>query len=86
MVKKGSIFKFVFEVAELAHNWFAIEVRKNKELRIHFLKTGIWTYLKSFREDSIYYAQDIFHFENTDYPSFTSDGCEKTIRLLYNNF
>lgn len=30
LVKKGSIFKFVFEVAELAHNWFAIEVRKKK--------------------------------------------------------
>lgn len=49
LVKKGSIFKFVFEVAELAHNWFAIEVRKSKELRIHFLKTGIWTYLKTFK-------------------------------------
>ena len=86
LVKKGSIFKFVFEVAELAHNWFAIEVRKNKELKIHFLKTGIWIYLKSFKPETIYYAQDIFHFDPVEYHTHNHKSCEKTIKLLYNNF
>jgi hypothetical protein len=72
LVKKGSIFKFVFEVEELGENWFAIEVKENKSLRLHFLKSSIWIYEKSIIPEEIYYANDIFAYDSDEFP-----GCDR---------
>lgn len=86
LVKKGSIFKFVFEVEELGENWFAIEVKENKSLRLHFLKSGIWIYEKDMRTDDIYYGNDIFAYDTEEFPGCDRATNDKIIRLLYNNF
>ena len=84
LLHHGSIFTFVFEVEELANNWFAIEVRENMEIKVHFLKTGIWIYHRGMKFEEIYYGHDIFHCEDEELAA--SDNAEKTIKLLYNAF
>lgn len=84
LLHDGSIFTFVFEVEQLAGNWFAIEVRENMEIKVHFLKTGIWIYSRGMKFDDVYYAQDIFHCSDEELHS--NQNAEKTIKLLYNAF
>jgi hypothetical protein len=76
----------VFEVEELGDNWFAIEVKENKELRLHFLKTSIWIYGKETMPDEIYYGHDIFWFNKDEYPGYDYESNVRIIKLLYGAF
>jgi hypothetical protein len=86
ILRSGSIFKLVFQVEELGENWFAVELDKAKQLRLHFLKSSIWVYHHRMEANRIQYAHDIFSYEPSEYPGEEPTDCEKVIRLLYNSF
>lgn len=64
LLEPGSIFTFVFEVEELAGNWFVLELKENMDVKVRFLKTGVWVYHKRMRYEDVYYGQDIFHCDD----------------------
>jgi hypothetical protein len=51
LLKKGSLFKFVYQLDEGNDIWFSIEYKKSNnaknKTRVHFIKTGIWAYTRS---------------------------------------
>lgn len=49
LLKKGSLFKFVYQIETFSDNWFTVEFKDSQEVRIHFIKTGIWIYNKSMK-------------------------------------
>ena len=53
LLKKGSLFKFVYQLDSVSDSWFSIELKESNELRIHFIKTGIWVYNKSMKHNEI---------------------------------
>jgi hypothetical protein len=66
LLKKGSLFKFVYQTEEISDNWFTVEYRQNNSLKIHFIKTGIWIYHQKMKENEIYYANDLFNWDGKD--------------------
>lgn len=84
LLKKGSMFKFVFQIETLADNWFTIEFKDSEEISIHFIKTGIWIYNKKMTQNDIYYARDLFKWDLTNRSDKIT--CEKILKLLYQTF
>lgn len=60
LLKKGSIFKFVYQINSIAESWFTVKVKENGQVKIHFIKNGIWIYNQNMKADNIYIAKDIF--------------------------
>lgn len=84
LLKKGSMFKFVFQIETLADNWFTLEWKDSEEVNIHFIKTGIWIYNKNMLQNEIYYARDLFKWNVADRGDKIT--CEKILKLLYQTF
>ncbi len=84
LLKKGSLFKFVFQIETLADNWFTIEFKDSEEISIHFIKTGIWIYNKNMVHEEIYYARDLFKWNIAQRQDKIT--CEKILKLLYQTF
>lgn len=46
--------------------WFSIEYKRQQEMRIHFIKSGIWCYCKEMKEKQVLYARDVFNWDLTE--------------------
>ena len=42
--------------------WFTVEHKNSNELRVHFIKNGIWLYHEGLKKDEIYAARDAFNY------------------------
>lgn len=85
LLEPGSIFTFAFEVEELEGNWFVLELKENMDVKVRFLKTGIWVYHRRMAYEEVYYGQDIFNCDDDE--ELTHRPCkEQTLKLLYNTF
>jgi hypothetical protein len=71
LLKKGSLFKFVYKMASESDIWFSIDHKRHQEIQVRFIKNGLWTYTPEMYENQIYYARDIFKW---DYEQSISDA------------
>lgn len=46
LLQDGSLFKFIYKLDYERDMWFSIEYKEQQEMKIHFIKTGIWCYYK----------------------------------------
>ena len=46
LLQRGSLFKFVYKLDALEDIWFSIEYKHQQEMRVHFIKTGVWASYK----------------------------------------
>lgn len=60
LLKKGSLFKFVYQINEISDIWFSIELRESSQLKLHFIKNGIWIYHRLMKPNQISVGEDIF--------------------------
>ena len=56
----GSLAKFVYKLDHESDIWFGVEQKRNQEMRLRFIKTGLWAYVPGMKVDTPYYARDIF--------------------------
>ena len=63
VLQKGSLFKFVYKIDGLEDIWFSIEFKRQQEMRVHFVKTGMWCHHSEMEENQVYYARDIFNLD-----------------------
>lgn len=50
LLQAGSLFKFVYKLDCYGDIWFSVEYKRQQEMKIHFIKTGIWCYHKDMKE------------------------------------
>ena len=84
LLKRGSLFKFVYKIDHQSDIWFSIEYKKLQELRVHFIKTGLWAYTKEMTEQQVYYARDVFNWNLEHRPD--RKICEQYIKRFYQSF
>lgn len=58
---------------------------ESNELKVHFIKNGIWLYTRSMKPNEIRVAEDIFNWEGISQRNDKS-SCEKYIKMLYQSF
>jgi hypothetical protein len=61
-MKKGSLFKVVYQTETILDNWFTIEYKDSEDIKVHFIKNGVWVYQKTMQSEEIYYARDLFNW------------------------
>ena len=84
LLQKGSLFKFVYKLDCEGDVWFSVEYKHQQEMKIHFLKTGIWCYFKEMAEKEVLYARDMF---NWSFPEGCDRVlCEQYIKRFYQSF
>ncbi len=44
LIKKGSLVKFVYKIDHESDIWFVVEKKKYQEMKIRFIKTGLWVH------------------------------------------
>lgn len=62
----GSLVKFVYKIDHESDIWFLVEKKKSQEVKIRFIKTGLWVYTPSMEENKQYYAKDVFNWNLKD--------------------
>jgi hypothetical protein len=50
LLQRGSLFKFIYKLDTKEDIWFSIEYKKQQEMKVHFLKSGIWCYYEGMKE------------------------------------
>ncbi len=50
LLQRGSLFKFIYKLDCQGDIWFSIDFKKHQDIRVHFLKSGIWCYYESMKE------------------------------------
>jgi hypothetical protein len=83
LLQSGSLFKFVYKLDCDGDIWFSVEYKRQQEMKIHFIKTGIWCYHKDMIEKQVYYARDVF---NWYFPDEGRTACEQYIKKFYQSF
>ena len=73
VLKKGSLFKFVYKL-EQDDIWFSVEFKRQQEMRVHFIKTGVWCYTHDMEDERVYYARDVFNWD------VKQEGADQTTR------
>lgn len=63
ILKKGSLFKFIYKLDTAEEIWFSIEYKKQQDMRVHFIKTGVWCYSNEMEDNQVYYARDMFKWD-----------------------
>lgn len=53
ILKRGSLFKFVYQINSISDIWFTVDIRESHEIKLRFIKNGIWIYHKSMKHDEI---------------------------------
>ena len=81
--QKGSLFKFVYKLDRDGDVWFSIQYKRQQQMKIHFIKTGLWCYHKDMREKQVSFARDVFHW---DFPAGQRQACEHYIKRFYQSF
>ena len=79
VLKKGSLFKFVYKL-DGDNTWFSVEFKRQQELKVHFIKTGVWCYGRDMEDHEVYYARDVFHWEGKNN---SKDKTEKNVRQKF---
>lgn len=51
LMKKGSLCKFVYQIDTNSETWFTVELKDSNELRVHFIKNGIWIHHQDMKRD-----------------------------------
>lgn len=61
VLKKGSLFKFLYRL-EGDSTWFSVEYKRQQQLdlKIHFVKSGVWCHGREMRDNEVYYSRDVF--------------------------
>lgn len=83
LLQRGSLFKFIYKLDTKEDIWFSIEYKKQQEMKVHFLKSGIWCFYEGMKEKEVLYARDMF---NWDMPSEDRKACEIYIKRFFHNF
>lgn len=60
LLKKGSLFKLIYQVKARSNSWFTVQYTSLNEPKISFLKHGLWVPEDQLLENEIYYGRDIF--------------------------
>lgn len=63
MLKRGSLCKFVYQIDTNSETWFTVELKDSNELRVHFIKNGLWICNEDMDKDQIYVSRDAFNWE-----------------------
>lgn len=66
LIKMGSLVKFVYKIDHESDIWFLVEKKKSQEVKIRFIKTGLWVYTPNMEENKQYYAKDVFNWNLKD--------------------
>lgn len=85
MLKKGSIFKFVYQLDHETKSWFTISSNSSKELKIIFIKNSVWVHSDFMADNKIYYTSDFFNTDNYVHKTDRNFG-NKLMKLIYQNF
>lgn len=84
LLKRGSLFKFVYKIDHESDMWFSIEYRQLQETSVHFVKTGLWAYTKDMQDQQTYYARDVFNWDVAKRPDRRT--CERYLKQFYQSF
>ena len=55
-------------------------------MRVHFIKTGIWTYTRSMIQNEIYYGRDIFKWDLQGKKDDEKKACGEYMKKFYESF
>jgi hypothetical protein len=84
LLKRGSLFKFVYKLKYEGDIWFSIEYKRQQEMRVHFIKSGLWCYHKEMHERQVLYARDVFNWNFTGV--IDKSTCEQYLKRFYQAF
>lgn len=84
ILKKGSLFKFIYKLDTAEEIWFSIEYKKQQDMRVHFIKTGVWCYSNEIEDNQVYYARDMFKWDL--WGREDADMCQKFAKRFYQSF
>lgn len=84
LLQRGSLFKFVYKLDCEGDIWFSIEYKHSMEMKVHFIKTGIWCYHKEMHEREVMYGRDIFNWAVGEEASRST--CEQYIKRFFQSF
>lgn len=62
LLESGSICKFVYQIDTNSETWFTVELKDSNELRVHFIKNGLWINHEGTNKDEIYVLKDAFNW------------------------
>jgi hypothetical protein len=83
LLHHGSLLKFVYKL-DYGDVWFSLEQKRQSEMKIHFIKSGLWCYHSDMEEKEILYGRDIF---NWNFPENVERKiCEKYLMRFYQAF
>lgn len=83
VLKRGSLFKFIYKLDCLEEIWFSIEYKRQQEMRVHFIKTGVWCYHRNMETSQAYYARDVFKIDPN---ARDKEKLEKYMKRFYQSF
>jgi hypothetical protein len=64
--------------------WFSVEYKRQQEMKVHFLKTGIWCYFREMAARNVLYAKDVFNWPFAD--GSDRNLCEQYIKRFFQSF
>ena len=83
VLKRGSLFKFIYKLEE-DNIWFSVEFKRQQEMKVHFIKTGVWCYSNDMEDNQVYYSRDAFKWDLDGRED--KKTCEKFMKRLYESF
>lgn len=84
LLQRGSLFKFVYKLRYEGDIWFSIEYKRQQQMRVHFIKSGIWCYRKEMPENQTMYSRDIFNWNLQNRGD--SANCQNYLKRFYQAF
>lgn len=84
LLQRGSLFKFLYKLDCEGDIWFSIDYKRHQDMKVHFLKSGLWCYHADMMEKNVFYGKDIF---NWIFPERADRNlCEQYIKRFYQSF
>ena len=84
LIKKGSLVKFVYKIDHESDIWFLVEKKKYQDMKIRFIKTGLWVHTPNMEDNKQYVAKDVFNWDTKSEKD--KDICNQYIKLFYQSF
>jgi hypothetical protein len=84
LLQNGSLFKFLYKLDFQGDVWFSVEYKRQQEMKVHFLKTGIWCYFKEMTAGNVLYAKDVFNWPLAE--GCDRNLCEQYIKRFFQSF
>ena len=85
LLKRGSLFKFVFQLNCEKEIWFSVELDGLSKPHISFLKNNTWLYHRELNQQEIYHVPDLFKFDKSNVKEGLLERAE-TVKQLYETF